>query len=41
MPARSIKKVPAFIERYNVVVGSSGMQQVEGGLEEVDSKPYT
>ena len=41
MPPRSVKKIPAFIERYNVVVGSSGMQQLDGGLEEVDSKPYT
>ena len=44
---RSIKKVPAFIERYNVVVSASNTQfdtstltGVSKTLEEVNAKPY-
>ena len=43
---RSIKKVPSFIERYNVVVSSTGVQELESlstankEFEEVGTKPY-
>tara|TARA_R110002153_G_scaffold82185_7_gene207583 strand:+ start:851 stop:3313 length:2463 start_codon:yes stop_codon:yes gene_type:complete len=40
MLPRSIKKVPAFIERYNIVVGTSGIFMNNNELEEVNSKPY-
>ena len=43
---RSIKKVPSFIERYNVLVSASGVQELASlinankDLEEVNTSPY-
>jgi hypothetical protein len=44
---RSVKKVPAFVERYNILISQTEIQQVEslqeGGLPEIDdieTKPY-